>query len=629
MDRNQIIGLSLITGLMFAYFGFMATMEPETPKVEPKSEFAKKDSSFKISNESAVTASDSSVQNQLTREYGSFATAMSGTSKDVVVENNDIVVTFSTKGARIYSVELKNYKTYDAKRLFIYDNVTNNQSLVLQTKFKPVDLFELFYAEKVTKNADETIVEFVTQVGAGQTISQIYTIKSKGFVVDYKLVANGFTNELPTLPLTYNWQQQVKRIETDPEQARIKTTVNYYNEDGFDYLSEASKDEEKETLNEATWLSLKQRFFNSAIIATNKSKLENINISAYPLYGNTEGTQNAVIVNENTQVIKGLTASFNIPFTNFMKGDATYAYYFGPNQYTICKNINKEIGIEGFEKNVSLGWPLTSWINRFIVIPVFNFLEQSITHNYGLIIFILVVLIKLLLFPLSWKSYISMAKMKALKPELDEIKEKHGDNQQAVQMENMQLYQQVGINPLSGCIPLLLQMPILLAMFNFFPNSIELRGESLFWATDLSTYDVFYNLPFTIPFYGAHVSMFTLLMTISTLLLTFMNNQMSTAAGPMKYMSYAMPVVFMFVLNSFPAGLSFYYLVSNIVSIVQQAIIKRFVDEDALRAQLVANKNKSVSTPDGAPKKNRFMARMEEAMKQRENQQQFNKKNKK
>ena len=255
-----------------------------------------------------------------------------------------------------------------------------------------------------------------------------------------------------------------------------------------------------------------------------------------------------------------------------------------------------------------LGWPVINLVNRFITVNVFDWL-QGVISSYGVIIIILVLLIKLLLFPLSYKSYVSMAKMKVLKPELDEIKARTGDDMQKAQAEQMKLYQQVGINPLSGCIPLLLQMPILLAMFNFFPNAIELRQQSFLWAPDLSSYDSVATLPFSLPGYGNHVSLFTILMTASTLVLTFYNNQTTTVAGPMQSMSYIMPVVFMFILNSLPAGLSFYYLVSNVVSIIQQQVIKRFVDEGSLRQKLDENKVKNANK-----KKTGFAARIEDAM---------------
>jgi len=230
--------------------------------------------------------------------------------------------------------------------------------------------------------------------------------------------------------------------------------------------------------------------------------------------------------------------------------------------------------------------------------------------NYGVIIILIVLIVKMVLFPLTRKSYLSMAKMKALKPELDALKEKHGDDMQAMQKEQMSLYREVGVNPISGCIPMLLQMPILFAMFFFFPNSIELRQQSFLWAHDLSTFDVLFNLGFTIPFYGSHVSGFTLLMTVSTILYTWSNNQVSTVQGPMKNIGYFMPIIFMFVLNSYSSGLSFYYFISNIITFGQQAVIRKFVDEDKIREKLEENKKKNANKG-----KSKFQQRLENAMK--------------
>jgi YidC/Oxa1 family membrane protein insertase len=247
-------------------------------------------------------------------------------------------------------------------------------------------------------------------------------------------------------------------------------------------------------------------------------------------------------------------------------------------------------------------------VNRFVIIPIFHFLEDFIP-SYGIIILLLVLIIKMVLMPLTYKSYLSMAKMKVMKPEVDAIKERNEGDMQKTQTETMKLYSSVGVNPMSGCIPMVLQIPILLAMFSFFPNSIELRQESFLWANDLSTYDVFAKLPFTIPFYGDHVSLFTLLMTASTILYTWSNNQVSSMQGPMKFYSYLMPFVFMFIVNSQPAGLSFYYFVSNMVTFAQQAVIRKFVDDDKIRMKLEENKTKNKDKKPGG-----FAARMQEAM---------------
>jgi YidC/Oxa1 family membrane protein insertase len=619
MDKNQIIGISLITVLMLGYFGFMATQTPETPVSMPAATHAQaKDTSL-----NTVQTADSAEKIQQQREYGDFATALSGESKDFVLENKDIVVTLSSKGGTLKSVKLKNYTTWDKKELFLFEQQTNQLSMVLNTNKKPIDLYALYYVGYPSKIGDTLIMTFKTDAGHEKSITHTYKLASSGFTVDYNMQLTGFGSELPNLPIILDWKEQVKRIEYDEEQARVKATVNFMSADGFDDLSESSKDVESENISNVKWISLKQKFFNSGFIVR-EGNISGASVKCYPIYNEYTSSPGVTKVDEDKAVIKSLETQIQLPLGGAITGKANYSFYFGPNDFKICKVVT-----DGYEKNVYLGWPLISWINRFVVIPVFDGL-RSVTLNYGLIIVVLVLLIKLVTLPLSYKSFVSMAKMKALKPELDEIKAKNGDDQQAVQMEQMQLYKQFGINPLSGCIPVLLSMPILLAMFNFFPNSIELRGESLWWATDLSSYDEFIKLSFSVPFYGSHVSLFTLIMTVSTLVYTFVNNQVSTVTGPMKYMSYVMPVVFLFVLNSFPAGLSFYYTVSNIATIAQQLIIRRFVNEGDLRIQLEAARDKNMSgEASGQPKKNRFMQRMEEAMKTREQQQQFNKNTKK
>ena len=619
MDKNQIIGISLITVLMLGYFGFMNTQTPETPLATP----TEKTVSVSDTAKTVSIAVDTAMKAQAQREYGDFAQAMIGEEKDFVLENKDVVVTLSTKGGTIKSVLLKNYFTWDKKQLFIFKQENNQLALTINTNKKPVDLYSLYYAGYESKVGDKNVLTFKTDAGNGKKITHTYALGVEGFTVDYKVHVNGFGSELPNLPATLDWKEQVERIEYDAEQARVKSSVNYMQkEDGYDHLSDASTDRETETITNVEWISLKQKFFNSGFIVREGAVIPSATVTAYPMYN-----ADVDAIKNSEKYIKSLEAQVQLPIEGIITGKSAYSFYFGPNDFKICKAVT-----EGYHKNVDLGWPLISWINRFVVIPVFDVLKD-VFSSFGLIIVILVLLIKALLLPLSYKSFVSMAKMKALKPELDELKAKHGDDQQAIQMEQMQVYKQFGINPLSGCIPVLLQMPILLAMFSFFPNAIDLRGESLWWATDLSSYDEFYIFPnnFSIKFYGSHVSMFTLLMTISTLVYTWVNNQVSTVTGPMKYMSYAMPVVFLFVLNSFPAGLSFYYFVSNLVTIAQQLIIRRFVDEGQLRLQLEAKRDLNASGGDasGAPKKNRFMARMEDAMKQREQQQQYNKNTKK
>ncbi len=286
------------------------------------------------------------------------------------------------------------------------------------------------------------------------------------------------------------------------------------------------------------------------------------------------------------------------------KGQLTF--YFGPNDYRILSKV-----APGFSRNVTLGWPIVRWINYLFIIPVFSFLEQYIS-NYGLIIIVLVVIIKALLFPLSYRSYISMAKMRVMKPALDAIKEKYGDDLQKVQMEQFSLYQEVGINPLSSLVPNLLQIPIFIAMFNFFPNAIALRQQPFLWASDLSTYDAIVHLPFHIPIYGGHISLFALLMTVSTVLYSWSSNQLADAQQPgaMQMFTYVMPFTFLFVLNSFPAGITLYYFVSNLFTFVQQSLISWAVDEEKIKEQLEENKQKYKNN-----QKSRIQHQLQAAMK--------------
>jgi YidC/Oxa1 family membrane protein insertase len=384
-------------------------------------------------------------------------------------------------------------------------------------------------------------------------------------------------------------------MEKDLSDTRKNTTITYYlpDNDDFDNLTEGSNGTEKEVLeNPVKWVSIKEKFFLASFISTGKNFTS----------GEVETTFNP----DDTGYVKKANIKLNIPKESLATGQPDFKFYFGPNDYQDIGKVTQQ-----FTKNVYLGWPPVYWINKFVIFPVFHFLTKFI-GNYGLIIIILVILLKLVLFPLSYKSFLSMAKMRVLKPELDEIKERVGEDMTKVQQEQMKLYQQVGVNPISGCIPVLLQMPILFAMFYLFPASIELRQQPFLWAEDLSTYDSVINFGFAIPFLGSHISLFTVIMTVSTLVYTWQNNQISSVTGPMKTMSYVMPIIFFFVLNSFSAGLTFYYTVSTLITFAQQAVIKRFIDEDKIRAIMEENRKKNAA---GGGKKSKFMSKLEEAMK--------------
>lgn len=526
----------------------------------------------------------------LNQQYGSLGAYMTGTERSITVENNHLSVTLSNKGGTFKQVELKKFKTYYQEPLYLVTPETNTFSLLANYEGRQVDLYQLYYNGESKKQGDSTLVIYTANIGGSASIKHTYSIPATGYEIGYTLEAKGLTG-LDGDVVTYNWHDLIPVQEKDLVDSRNKTTVNYYQVmDGFDHISETSSDPETESIpNPIQWASIKQKFFINAIIASK------------PFSG---GEVRTAVPNFDT-VVKEASMKLFIPKKDVVDG-ATFRYFFGPNRYSIVTDVTT-----GFEENLNIGWPPIKWVNRFLIIPIFKFLENYIS-NYGIIIIILVLIVKLILSPLSYKSYLGMAKMKLLKPELDLLKEKYGDDMAKIQQEQMKLYQQAGVSPFSGCVPLLLQMPILFAMFYFFPVSIELRQAGFLWAEDLSTYDSIVNLPFTIPFYGSHVSLFVLLMTASQIIYTWQNNQISSVTGPMKSMGYFMPVIFMFVLNSFSAGLSFYYFVSNLVTFAQQAIIKRFVDEDKIMAVMEDHKKKIQA---GGGKQSKFMTKLQEAMK--------------
>ena len=589
MDRNSAIGLTLIAALLLVYFYWFS------PKPEPPSQRPTTTQPQSAQSPDTTRQQDAVPDSVLASSYGSLSSFARGAEKTITLETEDIRIALSSKGGIIKELELRTYKTYTQTPLKLITPASTEFNLLTTYQGKQVDLYSLYYNSSQTKRGDTTVVTFTIELTDGSSLRHIYTIPQRGFQIGYRLEQRGLGEQLGGDQLTFQWNDRIIPMEKDIRDTRNNTTVTYYELDGgFDNLSERSTGTELETFADPLkWVAIKQKFFLSSIIAEN----------------HFAGGEVSTVTNEaDTSIVENAKIKLFIPKTSLLAGEANFKFYLGPNDY-------QEIDVvtEDFEKNVYLGWPPVYWINRYVIFPVFHFLT-GIISNYGIIIIVLVLLLKLVLFPLSYRSYLSMAKMRVLKPELDEIKEKHGEDMAKVQQEQLKLYQQVGVNPKSGCIPVLLQMPILFAMFYLFPASIELRQQPFLWAEDLSTYDSLIRLPFTIPFgVGDHLSLFTLLMTISTLIYTWQNNQLSSVTGPMKSMSYIMPIIFLFVLNSFSAGLTFYYFVSNLVTFAQQAIIRRFVDEDKIKVILEENRKKNLA--GGGGKKSRFMSKLEEAMK--------------
>lgn len=571
MDRNQAIGLILISVMIFVWFFFFTTPPTQNPTPKPQ-----------ITDTNSKQKSEVEQSKQLnTQAYDS--TFLSGKEENVVLENETLKIIFSTKGGKIKQVLLKDYKTYEQKPLYLLDESFSKMSYQIPTEKGNLDLYEIFYT---AENKGNTLVFRAN--AAGKSIEQIYSL-SEGFEMNYQIKLQGFGIKSNAI---WQWTADMPRTEKDAIPSRIKSTISYYTQnDGYDYLSETNDKQEKTITDSVRWVAFKQQFFLASIFATQKNAFVKAQISTF--------------ADENQKdIVKSYSARLEVAPQTFLNNQATFKFYLGPNKYSILKKID-----EDFSRNVGLGWAIFGWVNKFIVIPILDVLSTTI-NNYGLVIVVLVLILRIVLFPLSYKSYVGMAKMKVLKPEIDEIKAKAGGDMQKIQQEQMELFRQVGINPLAGCIPMLLQMPILIAMFTYFPNAIELRQESFLWADDLSTYDSILNLPFHIPFYGSHVSLFTILMTLSTIVYTWYSNQTSTIEGPMKMVGYIMPLMFMFMLNSYPAGLSYYYFVSNLVSILQQIGIKKLVDEAKIRAILEKNRQKNKDK-----KKSGFQQRLEEALK--------------
>lgn len=593
MDKNSAIGLTLIAGLLLIYFTYFGPT-PETVKPIP-SQVETRDSVNSGTASAALSYNRDQIKRDsaLIQQYGNLSSLLSGEEKTTYVETTDLAIKFSNHGAIIKELELRNFKTYYKKPLLLVSEANNTFSLITAYEGKDVDLAKLYYSADLRKAGDTTILVFTSKISDNAFIKHTYKIPSAGYEIKYKLEATGLA--LSGQNITLLWKDKIPLQEKDIEDSRMKTTVNYYTSIGdFDGLSETSTDLETDVLaNPVKWVAVRKKFFVNSIIAKK----------------HFSGGEVSTVANiADSATVKEANVKLFIPGADVAAG-AEFRYYFGPNDYDIISDVTA-----GFSQNLSLGWPPMLWITKYVLIPVFQFLERFFS-NYGIIIMLLVLFVKILLLPLSYKSYLGMAKMKLLKPELDLIKEKNGDNMTQNQQDQMKLYQQAGVNPFSGCIPLLLQMPILFAMFWFFPVAIELRQQPFLWAEDLSTYDSIASLPFVIPFYGDHVSLFVILMTGATLLSTWQNNQISSVQGPMKSMSYIMPVIFMFVLNSFSAGLSFYYFFSTIVTFGQQAIIKRFVNEDKIKAVMDDHKKKMDATAAAGGKKSGFMSKLEQAMK--------------
>ena len=586
MERSSTIGYILI---FFLFLGFWFFNKDNVQQLENQ------DSTSEITTSNRDSSQFSDNEDLVIKD--SFEKSTKIEEKLFTLKNSLLSVDFSNIGGTPKVVNLLDYKNYDSSDLLLID--TNQLQFEYSIPLSNGNVINTSKVEFEQIQSEENSVSYKYSYN-GADIIQTYTLKPKSYNLDYSVKFNGFNNTISpnNRYAEITWKSEIQKLEKTAKDERPVTSVyyKYASDDDIDYLSETKDDDETLTSN-VQWISFKQKFFNHTLINQNNFKEEGIFLESLEPEDESEA------------YVKKLSAKLFIPIES---NDVVerMAWYFGPNHYPTLKDQNI-----GLQKIIPLGWGIFGWVNKGLVIPIFNWLNNYFS-NYGLIILLLTLIIKLGLFFPMYKVYKSSAKMRILKPELDEIKERTKGDAQKAQQEQMKLYKQAGVSPLGGCLPQLIQMPILFAMFRFFPASIELRQKELWWADDLSSYDSIFDFPngFEIPFYGDHVSLFTLMMTLVTILFTYMNSQNSgQMVGPMKTVMYVMPIMFLGFFNNYAAALSFYYFLSTCITIVQNVVIRKFViDEDKLHQQIQESKKKKV-----VMKKSNLQKRLENMAKKR------------
>ncbi|WP_316836629.1 membrane protein insertase YidC [Pedobacter nutrimenti] len=589
MDRNTFTGLFLIMIVLAGSFYFFKPSDAELKKEQARitADSAKK-AGVKTPAAMAPAAAPALDSAAL---KGPFGANLTGTEAKSVLENEKLKLTFTNKGGKILSVEIKNEKTYKGQPVVLYDGNANKFGLNLNIGGKIVSTNDLYFSSAKTAGTSLTMR---ATYGEGKYIEFLYDLKPNSSNVAFNINLNGLNQVIQSNNISLNWEATLLEQEKSlKNEQRYSAPYYKYVDNTPDHLNIAKDVKEDLTKGKVEWIAFKQHFFSGVLI---------------PKDGFEKGNLEVKVSTEPGEV-KWYGANMVLPFNQLAAQNYAMEFYFGNNKFSELKKQGHEI-----EKLVEMGyWPL-KYINRFVVLPVFNFLE-GFGWNYGLIILVLTIMLKLVLSPLTYKSYVSMAKMRILKPEMDEIKAKVGeDNPTLLQQEYLKLYKQVGVNPLGGCLPMLLQLPIVMAFFFFFPNLFELRGQSFLWMHDLSTYDDFIKFGFHLPFIGDHLSLMCILMTISTLIYTYFNNQISGATGQMKYIGYIMPIIFLGVLNDYPAGLNYYYFLANMLTFGQQFLIKKMVNDEKIHAILKENKTK----PQEPKKKSKFQSRLDDYMRQQQ-----------
>lgn len=606
MDKNTITGLVLIAILLI---GFNFLSRPSQEQLEAQKRYydsialvQQREEALKVKAEAALAKEEHTMQ---TDSSSLFFQASQGTDSTIVIQNNLSTLTLSTKGGSISSVILKAYKEQDKTTpltLFGKDDVSMNylfynKKETIQTKdyyFTPVNRTDSSVTMRLPVN-EESYIDFN------------YSLQPNSYLVNFSITAKGMEDKLAAgnKSVDIEWQQRARQIEKGYVYENRLSELTYKLAGGdTDYLS-ASKDSEQKVDQSLDWIAFKNQYFSSVFIAG-------------------ENFENAKLVSkmekEGSNYIKNYSAEMSTSFDPDGKSSTQLFFYFGPNHYKTLTALDDD-RTDKWELNrlVYLGWPLIRWINRWFTINIFDWLSGW-GLSMGMVLLLMTLIVKAVVFPATWKTYMSSAKMRVLRPKIEEINQKYPRQEDAMkkQQEVMGLYSQYGVSPMGGCLPMLVQFPILIALFMFVPSAIELRQQSFLWADDLSTYDDIINFPFHIPFLGSHLSLFCLLMTLVNILNSkFMMQQQDTGAQPqmaaMKWMTYLMPIMMLFILNSYPSGLNYYYFISTLVSVVTTIILRKTTNEEQLLAQLEANKKDPKKM-----KKSGFAARLEAMQKQQE-----------
>lgn len=581
MDRNTVIGFVLIGMLLMGMFYFnnkgnaayqaeQQRLADSIAKTKPKVDIAK----MKL---------DSLRFDSTRREKAAGSLQQDGAVAETTLENEVMKITFTNKGAQPKTVELKNYKTLDGKPVIIQQGEFNKISYDINTGENvtghTADL--VFVTGAKTENADKSqTITFSIKDSAGKQITHQYTLRANDYLLDFAIVLNGAEKLVSKNTINLQWQTQTNQIEKDEVYEKGQTHICYLTDGSYDFTMLGNSGDDKKFEKPVDWLSVKQQFFVSALV--NKNKFQSAEIKW------------TVPADTSLHILAQTVASCNINIGSGSQATVPLQLYYGPSDYHVLKAYNNKM--ENIVPYGSGVFAFVKYINRHVLLPVFDILRKNVA-SMGIVILLLTLFIRLLTSPILYKSYVSGAKMKALKPEIDKLKEKHGEDKQAFSMDQMKLWKSAGVSPLGGCLPAVLQIPIFMSLYYFFQSNISLRGQNFLWAKDLAAYDSIYNIPFNIPFYGDHVSLFTLTAVITSLLISIysMTNMQDNSNPVMKYMPYIFPVLLLGVFNKLPSALTWYYTISNTITLILQIVIQKYIiDHDKILAQIEENRKKPV-----------------------------------